>query len=162
MAEIPVSSTQKRLLALLEKESDGTYSHAARLLKEMGLSGNGCPEGMNWRGVKKLSDEEYLAKFDLESIDTEVDVETTEEKRKREDREYLDRKKEYKEVKKERRALNDALYQNGYRWHEVDEENLDSFAGWPGLKHLEGWYLTSPEGKSVSIDEAKKAIGWRD
>lgn len=44
MADTPVSSTQTRLLALLEKARDGTYSHAPRLLSKMGLPGNECPK----------------------------------------------------------------------------------------------------------------------
>jgi len=61
VADTPISKTQERVTGLLGIETDGTYSHAARLLQAAGLPGDGVPDGHTWRTVKKLSDADLLA-----------------------------------------------------------------------------------------------------
>ncbi|MBL4952055.1 hypothetical protein JK635_07505 [Neobacillus sp. YIM B02564] len=162
MADTPVSTTQKRLLDLLKKDCDGTYSHAARLLEAMGLPGNACPKGMTWRDVKRLNDEEYLAKFDLAGVNMEAEVVTTKEKTQREFLERKSREQAYKEHRMRRRKLNEKLYQHGYKWVKSSEEEMDGFAGWPEIDIPDDWYLIDPNHKRVSLADAKKQIGWEE
>src|SRR5690554_2794235 len=74
---IPASITQTRVLALLNKDFDGSYDMAARLLEAMGLPKNGVPAGQTPGSVKKMTDAELLEL--LPAADTSVEVLTTQE-----------------------------------------------------------------------------------
>lgn len=143
MADIPMSITQKRVLTLYNLESDGTYSHSARVLEAVGLPADGCPAGLNWRAVKKLTDDELIQKLGV-SERKQVQVKTSQEV-----------KNEYNQLAHERKRIRKLLKRHGYRWHKMDEEDWDMFGPIPGSMD---WVLYSPDGREVTVKQALEEI----
>ncbi len=68
----PASKVQIRVIDLFElPEDDGTYINAAGILSAAGLPADGCPKGLDWRAVKKLSDEQLRSALPTPTTSTE-------------------------------------------------------------------------------------------
>lgn len=161
MAIMQASKLQTRVLGLLNKEFDGTYDMAARLLEEMGLPKNGAPEGYTARQANKLSDDELLAL--LPEADTSVEV-LTQAELKAQERAHWARVRAEAEARREadrkaRRKQNDALAAAGYRWQKWSEEDREGFDPEAHLKN-DAWVLVDSQGRPVDLDEALKAAGY--
>jgi len=158
---IQASITQRRVLALLNKDFDGSYDMAARLLEAMGLPKNGVPAGQTPGSVKKMTDAELLEL--LPTADTSVEVLTTQEL-KAQERAHWARVRAEAEARREadrkaRRKQNDALAAAGYRWQKWSEEDREGFDPEAHLKN-DAWVLVDSQGRPVDLDEALKAAGY--
>jgi hypothetical protein len=75
--------------------------------------------------------------------------------------ERLRRQREEKEAHEKKARLNSALRMAGYKWVNVgfkSEEDADAFD--PNLPIGAAWCLFDPQGKAVSLSQAKAQIGW--
>jgi hypothetical protein len=74
-----------------------------------------------------------------------------------------ERNKRIAEAKAHRRATNNYLYANGYRWYKEDEESMDAF-GANAFEEVYGsvvsvvWTLISPDGRAVTVAQALEEI----
>jgi len=150
--KMQASKLQERILTLLNKDFDGSYDMASRLLEEMGLPKNGAPEGYTAREAGKLSDDELLTL--LPTADTTAEVLTEAEVKAQEAEErkaaYADRKARDKEYRAERKAQQEekeALAAAGYRWQLAADEDEQEY-----------WTLVK-DGKEVDYRDAMAAIG---
>jgi len=71
------------------------------------------------------------------------------------------RDRETKEARESRARLNSVLRMKGYKWTNVgfrSEEDADAFD--LNLPVGDDWQLLDPEGKTISLNAAKAAVGW--
>lgn len=145
MAEPKASATQERVSKLYGLKHNGTYAHAAAVLEAAGLPKNGCPEGHDWRSVKKLADDELKNLLGPASDPGEVEV-----------KQYR-RRTWGDEIRaaKARRRRNEELKAKGYRWVKVpigpSVQELLLTGGFDSHEEPGGerWALIGPDGKEV-------------
>lgn len=150
MADVPSSSTQDRVAALFSLSHDGTYAHAARVLTAAGLPGDGCPSGLTWRQVKKLSDAELRLALPRPVAITEA-VPTLADTRAAAEADYQTRQTE----RAARARTNAILREAGYRWTKVAVQDSPSPLAddWSEM-----WTLLNPSGNVVTVANALAAI----
>lgn len=154
MADRDSSKSQDRLMSLLSLTADGTYEMAGRVLEAAGMPKDGLPTGETWRTAGKLSDAELLAALPIPKTAV-APVPTTAEVREARVQLGLDRREAYRE----RRRTNDLLRQHGYRWSKVPMPGANNpsplMDDWD-----EAWTLVSPDGREVTVGQAKREIGY--
>lgn len=145
MAELKASATQERICEIYKFQHNGSYAHAAAVLEAAGLPKDGCPDGHDWRSVKKLTDDEL--KDLLGAAGDPGDVEIKQYRR----RTLGD---EIREAKA-RRRLNEELKAKGFRWVKVpggpSAHEMFISGGFDSLEEPAGerWALIGPDGKEV-------------
>ena len=125
----------------------------------------GRKAAQNWIG-KQVAIREEDAKVSPEeraALRAESERIETAEKAARDEAydERLRREREQKEARRNRAILNNSLRAKGYKWINIgfrSEEDADAFS--PNLPIGDEWQLFDPEGKAVSLSDAKAAIGW--
>ncbi|NLM38379.1 MAG: hypothetical protein GX202_09680 [Firmicutes bacterium] len=143
MAEPKASATQERVCKLYGLKHNGTYTHAAAVLEAAGLPKSGCPDGHDWRSVKKLTDDELKNLLGPASDPGEVEV-----------KQYRRRTwgDEIREAKARRRR-NEELKAKGYRWVKRDLDDGAFGLGDCGYEWVlvgpDEWVLVGPDGKEV-------------
>ena len=155
MAEFPASQTQSRVADLFGLTNDGTRDHVEAVLEAAGLPADGCPAGMTWRDVKKLSDDELRAALPTPTnLTADVVSPAVQHRADRIQRaqDYRARHKEYGR----RQRQNDLLRANGFGWIQMPASgnNPSPLADdWD-----EQWTLVK-DGQEWTVEAALASIG---